>query len=67
MFAKWLVLCIDETKDLYIYIYEKSFEMCICLWPEFDFPKVTLCVWNDTEIQLLINPEPGLWTWKTVG
>ena len=28
--------------------------MCICLWPEFDCPEVTLCGWQDTKIQLLL-------------
>ena len=34
-----------------IYICEKSLEMCICLWPEFDCPEVTLCSWQDIKIQ----------------
>ena len=38
---------------IYIYIYEKSLEICICLWPEFDCPEVTLCGWQDIKIQLL--------------
>ena len=37
-----------------IYICEKSLEMCICLWPEFDCPEVTLCGWQDIKIQLLL-------------
>ena len=37
----------------HIYIYEKSFDMCICLWPEFDCPGVTLCGWQEIKIQLL--------------
>ena len=37
-----------------IYIWKKSLEMCICLWPEFDCPEVTLCVWQDIKIQLLL-------------
>ena len=53
MFVKWLVLWIDLTKG--VYIYEKSFEMCICLWPEFDCPEVTQCSWQDITIQLLTN------------
>ena len=36
------------------YICEKSLEMCICLWPEFDCPEVTLCGWQDIKIQLLL-------------
>ena len=28
--------------------------MCICLWPEFDCPEVTLCGWQDIKIQLLL-------------
>ena len=36
------------------YICEKSLEMCICLWPEFDCPDVTLCGWQDIKIQLLL-------------
>ena len=28
--------------------------MCICLWPEFDCPVVTLCGWQDIKIQLLL-------------
>ena len=33
----------------------KGFEiiLCICLRPEFDCPKVTLCGWRDIKIQLL--------------
>ena len=53
MFVKWLVLWIDLTKGLYTYIYEKSFEMWVCLWPEFHCPEVTLCGWQDVKIQLL--------------
>ena len=33
---------------------EKSLEMYICLWPEFDCPEVTLCGWQDIKIQLLL-------------
>ena len=33
-------------------IYEKSYEMCMCLWPEFDCPEVTLCGCQDVKIQL---------------
>ena len=33
---------------------EKSLELCICLWPEFDCPEVTLCGWQDIKIQLLL-------------
>ena len=53
MFAKRLVWWIDLTKGLYIY--EKSFEMCICVWPEFDCPEVTLCSWQDIKIRILTN------------
>ena len=28
--------------------------MCVCLWPEFDCPEVTLCGWQDIKIQLLL-------------
>ena len=28
--------------------------MCICLWPEFECPEVTLCGWQDIKIQLLV-------------
>ena len=38
-----------------VYISENSFEMCICLWPEFDCPEGTLCGWQDIKIQLLTN------------
>ena len=31
-----------------------SLEMCICLWPEFDCPEVTLCGWQTIKIQLLL-------------
>ena len=37
-----------------LYIYEKNFGMC--LWPEFDWYKVTLCGWQDIKIQLLTYP-----------
>ena len=33
---------------------EKSLEMRVCLWPEFDCPEVTLCGWQDIKIQLLL-------------
>ena len=36
------------------YICKKSLEMCICLRPEFDCPEVTLCGWQDINIQLLL-------------
>ena len=39
---------------IYIYICEKSLGMCICLWPEFDCPEVTLCFWQDIKIELLL-------------
>ena len=39
MFVWQLVLWIDLTEGLYIY--KKSFEMCIYLWFEFDCPEVT--------------------------
>ena len=35
------------------YIYEKRFEMRICLCPEFECPEVTLCGWQNIKIQLL--------------
>ena len=35
-------------------ICEKSLEMCIWLWPEFDCPEVTLCGWQDITVQLLL-------------
>ena len=41
MFAKWLVLWIGP------------WQMCICLWPGFNCPEVTLCGWQDIKIQLL--------------
>ena len=56
-------------------ICEKSLEMRICLWPEFDCPEVTLCGWQDIKIQLLLLPTeasfaaiqqqwvPGHFTW----
>ena len=59
MFAKWLVLWIDLTE---VYNYQKGLEMCICLWPEFDCPEVTLCGWQDIKIQLLTNYWL-LWPW----
>ena len=36
------------------YICEKSLEMCICLWHEFDCLGVILCGWQDIKIQLLL-------------
>ena len=30
-----------------VYICENSFEMYICLWPEFDCPDVSLCGWQE--------------------
>ena len=36
------------------YICEKILEICICLWPEFDCPEVTLCGWQVIKIQLLL-------------
>ena len=56
IFAKWLILWIDLTNGL---LYEKRFEMCNCLWPEFDCPEVTLCGWQDVKIQLLTNYPSG--------
>ena len=63
MFVKWWGLWIDVPKffsciqsintGFVYYIYEKNFEMC--LWPEFDWYKVTLCGWQDIKIQLLTN------------
>ena len=40
-----------------IYTCEESLEMCICLWPEFDCPEVTLCGWQDNKTQLLLLPK----------
>ena len=38
--------------------------MCICLWPEFDCPEVSLCGWQDINIQLLLL----LWcSWFSMG
>jgi len=34
--------------------------MCICLWPEFDCPGVTLCGWQDIKIQLITNSHTTL-------
>ena len=45
-FVDWL----DER-----FIYEKRFDMYICLWPEFDSPEVTHCGWQDNKIQLLTH------------
>ena len=44
-------------------ICEKSLEMCICFWPEFDCPEVTLCGWQDIKIQLqlLFSTCRGWW------
>ena len=44
---------IDDLTDSW-YVCEKSLEMCICLWPEFGCPEVTLCGWQDIKIQLLL-------------
>ena len=39
-----------------VYVYEKSFGVCICLYPyELDCLEVTLCGWQDIKIQLLTN------------
>ena len=61
MFVRWLVLWIDLTEGRYIC--EKSLEMCICLWPEFDCPEVTLCGWQDIKIQLLLLLLPHGQSW----
>ena len=45
-----LVVWLDER-----FIYEKSFEIWTCLWPEFDCPEVTLCGWQDDKVCLLAN------------
>ena len=37
------------------FMYEKRFDMYICLWPEFDCPEVTHCGWQDNKIQLLTH------------
>ena len=57
MFVYIYVLCLRSDwldRGLIIYICEKSLEMCICLWPEFDCPEVTLCGLQDIKIQLLL-------------
>ena len=55
-----VIAFVDWLDKGFIYnIYEKSFEMCICLWPEYDCPEVTLCGWQDIKIQLLTNFELG--------
>ena len=46
---------VDWLDRVFIYICEKSLEMCICLWPEFECPEVTLCGWQDIKIQLLLS------------
>ena len=59
-FVDWFRVCkvvgfllwIDLTEGWYIC--EKSLEMFICLWLEFDCPEVTLCGWQDIIIQLLL-------------
>ena len=61
MFEKWLVLLIDligfvDWLDKG-FICMRSLEMCICLWPEFDCPEVTLYGWQDVKFQLLIMIE----------
>ena len=48
-FVDWL------DRGLMYKICEKSLEMCICLWPEFDCPEVTLCGWQDIKIQLQLR------------
>ena len=48
-FVDWL-----DRGLIILYICEKSLEVCICLWPEFDCPEVTLCGWQDIKIQLLL-------------
>ena len=44
---------VDWLDNGFIYIYEKSFEIRICLWP--NCPEVTLCGWKDVRIQLLTS------------
>ena len=58
----YFVLCLQSDwfygltwPGVYINLYEKSFEMCICSWPEFDCPEVTLHAWQDIKIQLLTD------------
>ena len=46
------VLCLQSVCGWYIR--EKSLEMCICLWLEFDCPEVTLCGSQDIKIWLLL-------------
>ena len=48
---RWLLF---HTTSAQCQVSEKSLEMCICLWPEFDCPEVTLCGWQDINIQLLL-------------
>ena len=43
-----------HTSGAQCQVSEKSLEMCICLWPEFDCPEVTLCGWQDVKIHLLL-------------
>ena len=59
--ATWYKQCTYLQSDWFcgltwqrVYTYEKSFKMCICLWPEFDSPEVTLCGWQDIKIHLLL-------------
>ena len=64
MFVKWLPIgFVDWLDKGLIYICEKSLKMCICLWPEFDFPEVTLCGWRDIKIQLLLLLLLGFSVW----
>ena len=57
--------CTDLTESWYVC--EKSLEMCICLWPEFDYPEVTLCGWQDIKIQLLLLLHKPFWLYGLGG
>ena len=48
-------ICEKTWQRVDIYVRKlKDLETCICLWPEFDCPEVTLCGWQDIKIQLLL-------------
>ena len=49
LFYAWEVIRFVDWLDKR-FINEKSFEMRIRLWPEFDCPEVTLCGWRDIKI-----------------
>ena len=52
LWSDWF--CRSTWQRVDVIICEKSLEMCICLWPEFDCPEVTLCSWQDIKIQSLL-------------